>query len=372
MKKRWIAGLAALALVIVIGTTILILPTVRVFAQACISAAIDIFKNTETDYVEPVEIEAETTGVTLELKQVAREWNEVKIDYTLTFEDDISEFLTMGEDAGYKTVSVFYEEPFNDCIININGYNLHGGNELGDQVCVMPEDFFYYEVNDLSITEHVLEQEIVLYLNDGDFAGDLNILLDYSNIKVGDKVLTGDMIVEYLLKGGKYQGDIEQTPLTLNTVATNGAQYNITGYAITNTGLKLFADNIQDTDEDITITFFIAKDNLGNQYLYYPKYDGNKMTFTIYDGAADEHNNYLNYLDKNATSLTMALYEEASDEGAGICGTKQWEEFFVWYWDHYYENAIQLSKEFTIDLVAGTCQISDKPIVTKTVVYPGF
>jgi hypothetical protein len=360
MKKRWIRVITASAIAILISGVIWFNSTARVFAQAWANVVVDLLKNSETDFVDPVELEAQDRGVTLDLESVAREWNEIKIHYTLTFDEDISVFKTMGLDVGYKTRSVFYEEAFNDCKININGATLYGGTKSFDQnVYEMTDIFFCYDVNDISITEHTLEQEIVLYLNDPEFNEDLNITLDYDNIKVGDKTSENSMYINYTLKGGKYSGAIDADELDLKTTSSNGTQFNITGYACTNTGLKVFADCIMGENEDVTITFLIAKDNLGNQYLYYPKYDGDKMTFSIYDGEADEKDEYLNYLNPGADTLTLALYEEASDKDAGICGTKEWEEFYVDYWEHYYENAIQLSSEFTVNLTTGECSINE-------------
>lgn len=357
MKKKLLGGFIAVAAAGILCGMVLYVPVVKVFAQVCAGVVMDVFKNTRTDYKEPVDLQAHTSGVTLTLDYVTREWNEVKIHYTLSFEDEIEGLIQGEEGSEYSTSGAFYGDTFSDCIININGIGLHGGASAINQGCGFTEDIWYYEVKDVSLDEHTLEQEIILYLGDGDYAEDINILLDYSNIRLGDKILVGDMTIEYTLEGGKYQGEIEAETLDLPTTSYNGTQFNITGYALTNTGLKIFADFVRGESEDWPITYLRVRDDLGNGYLFYPKFDGDKMTYSIYTDCLDG-TNFLAHLSPRAGSLTMALYEATRYDEEIICTAEDFgPNYYDLYWEHYYETGIRISPEFSFDLTTGLCSV---------------
>ncbi len=315
---KYVIGAAAAAMVV---ATTIFHEDINAMAMETVTSFMEfIHGNAKNDYVENINTVVETDGVNMDLISVSREDARIRVNYKLTFDEDISEFKTLGEDLGYKKRSVFYTDEFGRCNIFIDGKNI---NDILNDDTAVSKPFFYYEVNDISITDHELEQELVIYLNDKDYHQDMNIKLDYSDIIAGNKVFSGHCVVQYTLEAGKYTNDIDKSVLDINTLSLNGTGFSITGYAVTNTGLKVYARMIPgpDGEDAFPIVYFKAKDDLGNQYLYYPIYDiedQRTMTFSIYDGPADFNNEFNDYLSKEAKSMTLALYEEQYDFDTNI------------------------------------------------------
>ena len=175
------------------------------------------------------------------------------------------------------------------------------------------------------------------------------------------------------MKNGEYNNDIEKTPLNINAKTSNGSTLNINGYSISNTGLKIYAKDTtcdevkkaeieriislypdvatndgEKTKNDIReyykdeknvasvdtmpIIRFVVTDDLGNKYLFYPKYFDGELKFSIYDGPADIKKEYKDYFDEKAKSVTLALYEEVVD------------------WNTYEESYVKLTDDITINL----------------------
>ncbi len=333
LKNTGRALIAAAAIILVaIG---LFNDSINAVAKETVASIIEIFRgNSAKDYSEQINTVVESDGVKMDLIKAEREDGEIRVEYQLIFDGDISVFKTMGENQGYKVRSVYYTDAFSGCDIYIDGRDI---NDIINSYNIETEAFYYYEVNDVSISAHELKQELVIYLNDKDYNKDMNIKLDFKNIQVGDNLYPGPVTAEYDLVAGKYTGEVEKSDLSIDAVSLNGTGFHITGYAFTNTGLKVYADLITGPEgaEAAPVVYFKAVDNLGNQYLYYPIYDINdqsKMTFYLYDGPADEYNEYDDYLAEGASSMTLTLYEA------------------VWDFETYIKSESKMCDEFTLEL----------------------
>lgn len=274
IKKRRIMLTAAAGIVVFSLVSSNVRESIALAAENIVKT---ISGNSKNDFAEEVNEKAEAQGVKLSMDKVIREDNEIKIRYKLNFDDDISSFKTLGSDQLFKKTSVFYSDVFENCNIYLNGNKLnidHDDNSPDKVVakyyengCILNEEeinnyyknmtkdkyeeddkllsnwIFYYEINDISISEHELQQELVVLLQDANYTNDLDIKLQFNEIKIGDKVIKGPWKLSYNMKNGQYTNDIEKTPLNINAKTSNGSTININGYSISNTGLKIYAED---------------------------------------------------------------------------------------------------------------------------------
>lgn len=404
MKKRRLILTSAAALVAISLVSSNVRESIAIAAENIVST---IAGNSKNDFAEEINEKTEADGVKLSLDKVIREDNEIKVRYKISFNEDISSFKDLGSDQLFKRTSVFYSDAFEKCNIYLNDNKLsidHDDNspdkvnpvydengyltnedELSDYLKNKPSNeensdkelsesgIWFYEVNDISINDNEIEQELVIFLNNYNYTKNLDIKLQFNEIKVGDKVLKGPWEISYNMKNGEYNNDIEKTPLNINAKTSNGSTLNINGYSISNTGLKIYAKDTtcdevkkaeieriislypdvatndgEKTKNDIReyykdeknvasvdtmpIIRFVVTDDLGNKYLFYPKYFDGELKFSIYDGPADIKKEYKDYFDEKAKSITLALYEEVVD------------------WNTYEESYVKLTDDITINL----------------------
>lgn len=312
-KHKHAAKIAVAAAVVIMIGTVLVNEDINAMAKETVASIVEYIQgNSRNDYAETIDKVVTTEGVTMDLMKAERIDGKIKVRYKLSFDQDISSFKTMGEDVGYKKMSVFYSDAFKDCTIYIDGvdanealnYNTPDKSEI---------PYFYYEVNDVTITDHEIEQELVIYLNDQDYNQDMNIKLAFGNIMVAENSYTGACSADYTVEAGKYTADVEKSSMNIEAKTKDGIKVTITDYAYTNTGLKVYAEVSEDEGKDVPIIYFRAKDDMGNQYLFYPIYDMDnlsKMTFFLYDGPADSNNEYNDFLADGIKNMTMGLFEE--------------------------------------------------------------
>lgn len=328
-KKRAIIAASSIALV----GLVLLNSGAREIAATGVNNIMEMLNiNAKNDFKEIVDSTSSSNGVDMTLVEVKRDNARIYVRYKLTFEDDISswnELVTPG--SVDKRTGIFYEKPFSDSKIFLNGQDCQSlyvvekeGVSDQEENPILREDFWSVLVNDVEMTDHYLIQEAEIFLNDEEYSSDLDIKLDFRNIKIGDKTIEGPWEINYTMKNDQYSNieEVKKVPLNIEYKCTNSNTINIKSYANSNTGLKIYADAYGDvcypipfegeeTSLDIPIIRFEGVDNLGNKYLLYPIWNGSrKMTFHVYSGPADSNNEYKDYLDENATTLTIALYEQ--------------------------------------------------------------
>lgn len=303
--------------------------------------------NSKNDYLDEVNNTVHNNNMSLTIISAQRVENEVRLKYEITFPKNIENFINL-DDYGYKeykdeyeeygyTKRVFESDIFEDCKIYINNISIGDINNAEGNI---NESSWSTEVRDIDVKDNKLVQELIVMLENQYKTEDINFKFEFNKFKIDDEILTANLKAEYTLKGGVYSNkEIDVKPIKYTVKLNTNATYNFYGYSYTRTGIKIYAECENSTDED-PVTFFIATDNYGTKYLMYPIYkekneenkdynednqllsivnngkEKNIAVYEIYDGPADYDNQYQDYFNENITSLNLEFMTESYDENA--------------------------------------------------------
>lgn len=273
-----------------------------------------IDKTLEKNEENPYAIE----DIDIKVLDVSKIDNEIIFNVQMTFTEDITELVNQCYEYAKIHGDIWDSAMLKNSVVNVD----ETWESEGD---------FCVTCSIVSHDEHILNLKVtVTSLSDTEnaFEGKHRIILGFENINTGDHVYEGFSKYIYEFDTEIYEDtDIMTRPLELNTKESStydSATFSITSYALTQNGIQFYGTENAESD---SIQRLHAKDDLGNQYLFYPRAIDNPnntektkdeqtethLLFEVYDGPAiylEEGVTYQTILDPNATYLTVYIEEE--------------------------------------------------------------
>jgi hypothetical protein len=306
IKKRW-RGIAAAAGITLVCMGMMGIPTVRASILSYFNG------NTASDYKEVINEAVKNDTTELKVLSVSRSLGEVTIKCRFEFDRDVS---ALEEECAYANMpegNVLITQPFDASAVFVDGYNLADY----DEACPV----WFMSCRNTEISGNTLTQTIILSLRDRDYDKNLDISLRYRDIKVAGEVIEGEWNYDYTLEAEKYTQELTTNEMGITATDACGFVYTMDNFAVTPNGLKIFGTDGWDADLSAETEFpclstmvrILVKDDLGNEYLMYPRMlnypADNTCVFEIYRGPAVTDDDYLTEWAPEATKLTVAYQQ---------------------------------------------------------------
>ncbi|MBD7912886.1 MULTISPECIES: DUF4179 domain-containing protein [Clostridium] len=285
---------------------------------------IDPNKNYNADYVVALGKSYSKDGVEIKLDECYRNVGQIRLVYTMNFENGVPEAVKAKErirtnEEVVKGFSYEYVDYENNGIVKNSKVSINDW-VISDLDRLNYDNYKYgiwnYESKDIKISENSITKELIFYVEGVTIKDDLNIKIEYDKIvnNAGEEI-KGPWTIDYKIKA---EGDVSDIPKTsLNKdyghKFKNGSMVTIDSYANTNTGIKIFGTTIK--DREMPIIRLQGVDNLGNNILMYPRNtsintekDTSEVLFDLYDGQSNNRQ----YLAEGVTNLKLRLYADNS------------------------------------------------------------
>lgn len=364
-RRGWKQIAAAIALICIVGVSVPV--TASVLAR--------MSENTHDNYKEEVSeellSEAATSGeeavttannkledVKIEVLRVSRYKDEIDIVCKLTFERNIDEMMKYLDDYRKTYDDIWHSKVFENSYVFVN--------DIDTRI----ETFEDYSFNPLSTRSiihsrenNTIIQEIqVSGFDDVDEMKDYHIILGFKDLVIGNDVIKGEWKYEYDLLAAAYTNKeiVKQSIKALEgttTATSENYSYSIDQYALTQNGVVFYGtmsmvwfhsdewyEQLRNYPRSDALVRLHITDNLGNEYLMYPRIPGgayailglddenyspeleeilhNKYEnqildfpceFSLYDGSAiynELEKHYLTEWHPDATEITIVLQQE--------------------------------------------------------------
>lgn len=308
-------------------------------------------------------------GIEAKIQEVYRDSTEVKITYSMTFEDGIPESIKDIEKGNDKELSkedsekilalkdeLFeMEKNISECFpsnsrdenkkilnedenyvkkskelnaktikhklecyegfdIKANGVTIMDVN-INDETC-RQTSIRNWSVISKEIKDNTIVKEATINLENSSFENDINIEIGYSNIKLdnGD-VKKGPWSVKCTIKPGK--DDVSRTDINNVFKTSNNVKYTLESYNYRNNTLRIYG--IHELNSHESIVRLEGYDDLGNKviiYPWYPEYSDqnkyNKFIYEIgYENLRTDDTSKERRLVKGAKKLILQAFEES-------------------------------------------------------------
>lgn len=266
--------------------------------------------------MEEPDKEIKTENAAMEVLSVSRNGNDIKIKCRFTFDRDISSLAEECEAYDKPQGNVLNAPPFKECTVLMNGQDLKADLHPDEKETVQGS----LSCRNTEINGKTLVQTINI-LDFTPETTDDTISLRYRDIVIDGEKIAGEWNYEHTLNSDAYPDkELEKREIGITVVDSFGDTYTMDSFAVTPNGIKIFG-TVQEKEKNVTEDVYpsqgkliriIAKDDLGNEYLLYPKYPsgGNEAVYELYTGPADVEDAYPDEWDPKATKVTIALQQE--------------------------------------------------------------
>jgi len=282
---------------------------------------IDPNKNYKSDYVVELGNSYSENGVEVRFDECYRNRNELRLVYTMNFENGVPESIKAKERARFtdETVEglsyeyIDYENNGNveGCKISINDWVMSDLSSMGYYNCRY--GVVSYQSRDIEINEKSIKKELIFSIDGLTIKDDLNIKIEYENmVDNSGEEIKGPWLIEHKVKAEDGVKDIVKTNLDRDYGHNfeDGNMITIDSYANTNTGIKIFGKGVSNRDKPV-VTRLEGVDNLGNKICMYPisldvgdNNTASDISFEVYDGQTGNRQP----LEEGVTSLKLRLY----------------------------------------------------------------
>lgn len=239
-----------------------------------ISNMLNIEKNLD-DYKTVVNKSVTKNGLTLQLNEVILDNDELIVSSTTTY------------DKGFEESGVIW-----GCNIYINGKRVNNGS--GGSAAKIDENTI---------------QEVIASTIKGEYNGNLDIKIVYSNPLINGKTIKGKWEFAFTTNGDELRLDTKEIELDTSFILENGQKVTLYKFTSNNLGQKIYSKtDTKGTEYDLILK---GQDNLGNEISFY------LSSTEDYDGLFKVENLLYKSLDENATSITLTPYAVKFPEKSG-------------------------------------------------------